>query len=72
MSELLELNDFFRWNGVKKLYCSNEVSYTVLAASLEKIILILHETHQSIEGRSTLISVNMKKPAFLLVCLLLK
>ncbi|WP_207753098.1 hypothetical protein [Clostridium yunnanense] len=26
MSELLELNDFFRWNGVNKLYCSNVVS----------------------------------------------
>ncbi|GKU27460.1 hypothetical protein CFOLD11_42870 [Clostridium folliculivorans] len=26
MSEQLELNDFFRWNGVKKLYCSNVVS----------------------------------------------
>ncbi|WP_261856223.1 hypothetical protein [Clostridium folliculivorans] len=26
ISELLELNDFFRWNGVNKLYCSNVVS----------------------------------------------
>ncbi|GFZ31618.1 hypothetical protein CSC2_21440 [Clostridium zeae] len=26
MSELLELNDFFRWNGVKELHCSNVVS----------------------------------------------
>ncbi|WP_261853766.1 hypothetical protein [Clostridium folliculivorans] len=45
MSELLELNDFRKWISVKKLYCPNVVSYTVLATTLEKIILILCETH---------------------------
>ncbi|GKU27145.1 hypothetical protein CFB3_38690 [Clostridium folliculivorans] len=34
MSELLELNDFRRWDSVNKLYCSNVVSYAVLAIPL--------------------------------------
>ncbi|GFP74402.1 hypothetical protein bsdtw1_00452 [Clostridium fungisolvens] len=45
MSELLELNDLLRCSSVKKLYCPNEVSYTVLAMKSKKIILILYEAH---------------------------
>ncbi|GKU26399.1 hypothetical protein [Clostridium folliculivorans] len=45
MIKQLELNDFWKLNGVNKLYCPNVVSYTVLAISLEKIILILCEDH---------------------------
>ncbi|GKU23908.1 hypothetical protein [Clostridium folliculivorans] len=45
MSEQLELNDFRRCTSVKKLYCPNVVSYTVLAITSEKIILILCEAH---------------------------
>ncbi|GKU26216.1 hypothetical protein [Clostridium folliculivorans] len=56
MSEQLELNDFQRCNSVKKLYCPNAVSYTVLAMKSEKIILILCETHQSIGYSDDLIS----------------
>ncbi|MBK1813085.1 hypothetical protein JHL18_20905 [Clostridium sp. YIM B02505] len=53
MSKRLELNDFQRWNGVRKLYCLNEVSYTVLDIPLKKIILILCEAHQSIGDVTT-------------------
>ncbi|GFZ31050.1 hypothetical protein CSC2_15760 [Clostridium zeae] len=40
MSELLELNDFFRWNGVKTVLFERS-EFTVLAMEYDKIILIL-------------------------------
>ncbi|GFZ33908.1 hypothetical protein CSC2_44340 [Clostridium zeae] len=40
MSELLELNDFFRWNGVKTVLFERS-EFTVLVMEYDKIILIL-------------------------------